>query len=123
MGYMRHNAIVITSWNRVSIEAAANKARELGMQVLGPSDEVTNGYSSMLVCPDGSKEGWEESDQGDRNRASFREWLGGQTYEDGSTNLHWVEIAYGGDDADATVEAHAWMAPNAQVTSRPTSGD
>ena len=109
MGCMRHNAIVITSWNRESIEAAANKTRELGLQVLGPSDEVTNGYSSMLVCPDGSKEGWEESDQGDQRRADFREWLRLQAYEDGSTNLHWVEIAYSGDDDGATIEAHAWM--------------
>ena len=32
-----------------------------------------------------------------------------QRYGDGSTSLHWVEIAYGSDDAEATVEAHAWM--------------
>lgn len=105
MGYMRHNAIVITSWNKESIKAAANKAREIGMQVIGPSKEATNGYRSMMVCPDGSKEGWEESDQGDQRRAAFREWLGKQTYEDGSSNLDWVEIAYGSCDKEATIEA------------------
>ena len=112
MGYMRHHAIVVTSFNPEAIEAAANKARELGMLVLGPSDEVTNGYRSMVVCPDGSKEGWEESKHGDRSRASFREYLGELDYDDGRANLDWVEIAYGGDDDNAKIEFHAWMEPN-----------
>jgi len=114
VGYIRHNAIVVTSWDEALIEAAACRARNIGLTVLGPSAEATNGYRTMLVCPDGSKEGWEESDQGDHERESFRDWMNEQRYEDGSTSLHWAEIAYGSDDADATVEAHAWMTPNEQ---------
>jgi hypothetical protein len=114
VGYIRHNAIVVTSWDETLIEAAACRARNIGLTVLGPSAKATNNYRTLLVCPDGSKEGWEESDQGDERRATFRDWLNEQRYEDGSTSLHWVEIAYGSDDSDATVEAHAWMTPNVE---------
>ena len=113
MGYMRHNAIVVTSWKTDAIEAAACRARNIGMTVIGPSAELMNGYRTMLVCPDGSKEGWKESDEGDKNRADFRDWMRAQRYEDGSSNLEWVEVAYGSDDRTAEVEATAWMTPNA----------
>ena len=116
MGYIRHNAIVVTSWNAAMIEAAACRARNMGLTVLGPSAEAMNNYRTLLVCPDGSKEGWEESDQGDQRRITFRDWLNEQRYEDGSTRLHWVELAYGSDDANATVEAHAWMTPTVEVS-------
>lgn len=108
MGDIKHTAIVITGQNKVSIEAAATKARELGLEVLGPSEKVTNGYSSILICPDGSKAGWEKNKLSNLNRASFREWLWAQTNED---RLDWVEIAYGNTDASAVVKAHAWMTP------------
>lgn len=109
MGYIRHNAIVVTSWNNEAIEAAACRARNIGLTVLGPSCETVNNYKTLLVCPDGSKEGWADSDVGDQRRSDFREWLNTHRYEDGSTCLHWVEICYGSDDADATIEAHAWQ--------------
>lgn len=111
MGYIRHNAIVVTSWNSEAIEAAADRAKAIGLGVLGPnaSHEVVNNNRTMLVVPDGSKEGWGNSDIGDKQRAEFREYLDSQRYEDGSTCLHWVEIAYGSDDQDATIEAHAWQ--------------
>lgn len=112
MGYMRHNAIVVTSWNTDAIEAAACRARNIGLTVIGPSSELTNGYRSLLVCPDGSKEGWSDSDQGDERRAELRNWMNAQRYEDGSSSLEWVEIAYGSDDRTAEVEATAWMTPN-----------
>lgn len=112
MGYMRHNAITVTSWKNETIAEAAAVARRIGLQVLGPSDEVINGYRSLLVCPDGSKEGWVESDAGDDKRKHFKDWLNEQRYGDGSTSLCWAEIAYGGDDQSAEIIDHAWLTPN-----------
>lgn len=105
---MRHNAIVVTSWSEESIIAAAEKASDLKLQVLGPAPSVINGYRSLMICPDGSKEEWADSDTGDNRRAAFKDWLGEQEYEDGSSNLDWVEIAYGSDDRTAEVVDHAY---------------
>lgn len=108
MGYIRHNAIIVTSWKKEAIDEAISKAVELDMTVIGPSDKVTNGYKSIMICPDGSKEGWRESDIGDERRSLYRQWLDSQKYDDGSTNLDWVEVVYSGDDKDASIEYHAW---------------
>jgi len=108
MGYVRHNAIVVTSWSEGLIAEAAEVASAKGLRVLGPSDKATNMYRSMLVCPDGSKEGWEESDANDQRRKEFRQWLRDKAHEDGSTSLEWVEISYGNDDVGAEIIATAW---------------
>lgn len=112
MGYMKHNAIIVTSWNQDGIEAAAIKAREIGLTVIGPCEPLVNNYQTILVVPDGSKEGWQESDTGDEHRAAFRKWLGEQVYEDGSSWLEWAEVAFGSDDGTAVVEHHAWVKKN-----------
>ena len=101
MGYMRHDAIVVTSWNSEAIVAAGDEARELGLDVLGPSSIATNGIRTMLVCPDGSKEGWEESADGDRKRERFLAYLNSIRYEDGSSCLTWVANSYSSDDEAA----------------------
>lgn len=109
MGYMRHDAIIVTSWNSEAIEEAAANARECGLQVMGPSDKVTNGIRTLLVCPDGSKEGWDESDAFDRKRAAYLNYLNGVRYEDNSSCLSWVALSYGSDDGEAMVTDHAWQ--------------
>lgn len=110
MGYIKHHAIVVTSWKSEAIEEAVEKAAGLSLQVLGPSDPVVNGYRSILVCPDGSKEGWDESDLGDKRRAAFKTWLMSTRYDDGSGPLEWAEIAYGNDDEAAEIAGIPWGA-------------
>ena len=48
--------------------------------------------------PDGSKEGWEESVEGDRRRAEFLKWIA-----ESDVWCDWVEVIFGGDDWDARV--------------------
>lgn len=108
MGIIRHKAIVVTSWNAFAIEAAACRARNLGLTVMGPSGALINGYRTLLVCPDGSKEGFCDSDKCDERRAEFRAWMNEQRHDDGSSNLEWVEISYGSDDRKAEIKATAW---------------
>jgi hypothetical protein len=95
MGYIRHHAIVVTSWKKELLEEAHAKAVELGMSVSDVTAEVTNGYRSFFVAPDGSKEGWGTSDRGDENRTALIEW-----FKDKAGYLDWVEVSYGGDDYD-----------------------
>lgn len=100
MGYMKHHAIVITSWKKGLIESAREEAMKLfdPRQVSEVTPETVNGYRSLLIAPDGSKEGWAESDRGNMARDVFVGWIKEQTYEDGSNPFDWVEVMYGDDD-------------------------
>lgn len=109
MGYMRNHAIVVTGDvgypeskpNRV--ERAHAKALELfdGTQafVSEITPQAVNGHRSFFVAPDGSKEGWEESDACDTARAAFVKWL----RDDPDFHLEWVEIQFGDDDAQTRI--------------------
>jgi hypothetical protein len=108
MGYIKHNAIIVTSWKPEMVEQTRAKAEELGMVVSAMAKSRVNGYSSILVAPDGSKEGWEDSAAGDAQRAALRAWLHSQRYEDGSSSMEWCEVSYGSDDQSAEVVTHGW---------------
>jgi hypothetical protein len=114
MGYIRHHAIVVSGhhkWvagNLPDIHEARQAALDAGCRlvtgVVGPG---TNGTSSFLIAPDGSKEGWEESDRGDEARDRFVAWL----REHGKGGFYdWAEVVLGSDDAEAFVERNAWDA-------------
>lgn len=90
-----NHAIVVTAYlgGQDLLARAAVMARSYGLQVLGPSKPVVNGCSSILICPDGSKEGWKQSDLGDLGREELKDWL----REEGAGYLEWVEVLYGDD--------------------------
>lgn len=96
MGWIVHNAIIVTTFSQKDVERAHTEARRLfnGL-VTDPIESGINGYRSFLIPPDGSKEGWSESDEGDRRRAAFHEWVVAQAYEDGSSAYDVIEVAYG----------------------------
>jgi hypothetical protein len=113
MGYMRHHAVLVTSWDNKPIEQAhalaVELARRYGMHesVVSPlSAEVVNGYRSFAVFPDGSKEGWEESQLGDAMRAGLVAHLDSQRHTDGSTPFRWCLVQYGDDDGDNRMLRH-----------------
>lgn len=108
MGYIAHNAIVVTSWNDETIEKAHAKATELRCSVSNIVASPVNGYKSFLIAPDGSKEGWGDSDVGDAQRKAWIAWSKDLRYEDGSSSLHWCEVRFGSDDADAQIVTHEW---------------
>jgi len=103
MGYQRHNAIVVTSWKEDLIELAHKQASGMFPWVSELSPEALNGYRSFFIPPDGSKEGWPESDAADKVRAAFFEWCRSQGYEDGSNSLCVVDVSFAGD-GDAAID-------------------
>ena len=109
MGYMRHHTIVVSSWDREKIENARTKALELfsalqdGAIVSELTPKATNGFSSFFVAPDGSKEGWDTSDNNDAARKTFTDWLDSNRYVDNSTSLDWVEVQFGDDDCETKI--------------------
>lgn len=98
MGYRRHHAIIVTSWEPNKMEEAHNIACDIFPVVSEITKTTVNHYMSFFIPPDGSKEGWDESEIGNKRRDKFITWLDKQRWGDGSTCLGWVEIQYEDDD-------------------------
>lgn len=91
MGCMRHHAIIVTDWNKNAVTNAHAKATEIGCCVSPVSEVVVNDYGSFCVFPDGSKEGWEDSNNGDEQRNLLVQYL------ETLPLLDWVEVVFGPD--------------------------
>jgi len=103
MGYLRNHAIVVTSGNPGALEAAHQRAISIFPCVTEITEAQSNGCQSFLIPPDGSKEGWMASDEGDYRRDEYVEWLCKQEFGDGSNWLDWVEVQYGDDYLESKV--------------------
>lgn len=97
MSLIVHHAIIVTSWDDMLLSELAGVASGLGAIVSGPSTQGVNGYRTLTICPDGSKEGWDDSINGDARRAQIKTWMDTKRYDDRSCALEWVEVAYGND--------------------------
>jgi hypothetical protein len=110
MGYIKHNAIIVIGWQDDKVLESRNKAIQIFDEYF--SDEpivkpygsklvseiipgLTNGQSSFFIAPDGSKEGWETSQNGDRAREEFCKWLD----SDPDNYCDYIEVRFGGDDS------------------------
>jgi hypothetical protein len=73
MGYIRHHSILVSTYDKDSARFIHSEAvRIFGYEnVQGPSETSVNLYYIIHVIPDGSKEGWEASKDGDDGRESF----------------------------------------------------
>ncbi len=102
MGYMRHHAIVVTGFDIDGTKTARQGAVELAAKFDNPcaiselSEKATNGYRSFLIAPDGSKEGWVESKQGEEFRAAVIEYFQSQ---DG-LYISWCLVQFGDEAGD-----------------------
>ena len=99
MGYIRNHAIVVTGTYGTFVEDAHTKAVEIFTFVSNIVDVNLNGSRSFFIPPDGSKEGWEDSNLGDAKRDEFINYLNYLRYKDGGSPLNWAEL-YFGDDSD-----------------------
>lgn len=103
MGYMRHHAILVTAFDVERAEKIRTKAIELlGSQVSELNISKVNAYASFVVFPDGSKEGWEDSNDGDDKRAEFKSWLSDPNYR-----CDWAEVQYGDEGGDDRILEHS----------------
>ena len=99
MGYMCHHAIIVTGWREEDVMAAHQKACEFFKGILHVSEitpEVTNGYISFLIPPDGSKEGWDTSYRGDIARNRFIRWLSSQK----DNWCEYAEVQFGDEEGN-----------------------
>ena len=106
MGHIRHHAIVVTSCSKDLLDAAHHVAQSLFGDVSTVVPSARNGYLSFFVPPDGSKERWDVSREGDEKRQRFIDWIAtvrslNLTWLQG--NLHWAEVAYGDSEWERSV--------------------
>lgn len=108
MGYIAHHAVLVTVSGYVTKDAGkirmpdvnsfrASLPPEWAALVVGPVPAVINDYLHFVFLPDGSKEGWDDSDKGDAYREQFAE-LFSACYEDGSSPFDVALVRYGGDE-------------------------
>jgi|SRR6478609_4114509 len=108
MGYIRHHAIVVTgsnSYNAKQGKGEFDKVHTKAKKIFGNMvSEIiasdVNGYLSFLIAPDGSKEGWPDSNEGDERRAQFVEYM------KKNNPCDYVEVMYGDDEHQCFVENH-----------------
>ena len=88
MGYMVHHAFIVTCWSNEKIKPVHEAAQRIFGDLVSEIVESTiNGYVSFFVAPDGSKEGWKDSEEGDQRRDEFALWVK-QNYE-----KYWPKVA------------------------------
>ena len=112
---MRHHTIVVCSWNEQLLSSIHFEAVTIfNEQASNIVKSKMNGYYSFFVAPDGSKEGWEDSDEGNKKRDEFIKYLKTHKYEDGSSSISWVEIQFGDDEGETKIlrDSDLWKREN-----------
>lgn len=107
MSYTVNHAIVVTYWRADEVKKAHATALEIysatfmdgplgdksdGARLVSPVIHgIINDQASFFIAPDGSKEGWWDSDLSDEARRKFMDWLFKESPCD------FVEVQFGGD--------------------------
>ena len=98
MGTINHNAIIATTWKETEVERIIKWINKLGDYEKGLfliSRKQINDYVTVTMIPDGSKEGWDDSNYGDDLRSQFVNELQKALYKDGSSPWDWIEVSFG----------------------------
>jgi hypothetical protein len=103
MGYFIHHAIVVTG-DGEEVVKAHGLAVAIFPYVSPISPVAINGEQSFFVPPDGSKEGWDESNAGDVRRDQFMTMveIAREKHIRGEEGfwVHFAEVQFGHDDDD-----------------------
>jgi hypothetical protein len=104
MGWIRHHGIVVTGDTDNDRLAKAHKLAKSIFPEIVPG--TVNCSGSFLIPPDGSKEGWAHSDEGDARRDLFVKGMA-------DNRCSWIEYDHDIDNATARI---------VRSSSDPTSG-
>lgn len=116
MKNIKHHTIAITASDKVQLEALRGKVINIykekmeakkGFQLVSPIIEsLINNFCTFYIAPDGSKEGYDASDDGDIIRKSITTLIESYKQADGENPFRYVEIAYGADDNSSQIISH-----------------
>ena len=103
MGYIKHTAIVLTSWSSDHMTLAIDKAKALELEVSEPVMSRVSGYRTVMIAPHGSKGGWTDQEEGDKAREEFIAWI-----KSGKLYIDWFAADYGEDHGEAEIIDSSW---------------
>lgn len=115
MGYIKHDAVIVTGYHLEKLHSLAKTIfQDTPAFVTDISPEAVNGWTTFAIFPDGSKEGWPDSQDADTARQFFISRLEKHNQachesDDGGYPADYVQVRFGGDDHHTTVEAKTWM--------------
>lgn len=100
MGYVRHHAIIVTSKDKEQLHELRSQANKIfsGNLVSDIIPGILNGQLSFVVVPDGSHEGWPESEQYDKARTNLINLIENMKYDDGSNSISYAELQFGDEN-------------------------
>lgn len=112
MGYVKHNAIIVTGYDHDKLKPFWDWCVDLfDGYITTIVDSPANGYVSFFIPTSGSKMGWETNYQWEEKRETFWKKIKEMKLDymkKNETNLAiWidaVEIYYGGDDQECRIE-------------------
>lgn len=123
MGVINHNAVIATTYGKDHFDKMKAWIDQLRLEpstggldlkrlfVFGPG--IVNDYHTIVLLPDGSKEGWPESEKGDNLRKLFIDRLNAEAFSDdeefedappqkvgdqeiyGCSSWDWIEVSFG----------------------------
>lgn len=101
MGYIRHNAVLVTYWDdkHPKLQAAIDNLPDEARRCIHTHKHPSNFLYTTLYLPDGSKEGWKTSDDHDEWRQAFIDAAN-------QLDMEVLELRFGGDD-DAVEAAYS----------------
>ena len=109
---MKHSAAIVTNWDTKALDVAHKKAKEIyaakfksdimnrdaSSLVSDIVHGITNSQASFFIAPDGSKEGWSDSNNSNEARTEFLDWLlKNDNFSD------YIEVYFGGDSDHSTI--------------------
>ncbi|MBY0424381.1 MAG: hypothetical protein K2Q22_01990 [Cytophagales bacterium] len=116
MQNIKHHAIIVTSNDRERIELVRKKAIELytltmeannGKSLVGPlTIGLINNFYTFLIAPDGSKEGYDTSDDGDIVREKICTYIDSLKDINNYNPISYIEVYFGTDHGTAAVVRH-----------------
>ncbi len=116
MRNIKHHTIIVTSHDQKTLQEIRNKLVELvksnveasnGSRIIGELVEsLINNFYTLVVYPDGSKEGHETSDDADILRKKIVEYLTSFNQQHPERTVNFIEVFFGSDDGKAGMLNH-----------------
>lgn len=97
MGTIHNHAVIATTWSQeefLKVREWADKLDPCWRRLFLFSNKNINDSMTVVMVPDGSKEGWKDSDFGDRLRSEFLTHLS-KLNSEGFTSWDFLEVEYG----------------------------